>query len=304
MKVKGIHSIPALFIVVLALSCAANLVDIGAVSAGSSPMLTVTVLQIIIIGMPCVFFALLRGHDYGRELRIKLIPVRYLTLTVYALAFTIFGSMALSLILYKIFPTQFAASAANTYTGYTAVESGGAVYAALSLAVVPAVLEEFLCRGIAYNEYKTYGAFSAVFMSSMCFAMLHTNFIRLPIYLITGVILALVANASGSIIASMAVHSAHNVFVLFLEPYIYKIAAKSGAGIMLMMFIVITLLLIFAILFFAKLESLYREKAHSGEKSPLIRKQRDGELPHFVQAVTSPTFVILAVFYIVLSIIG
>ncbi len=304
MKIKGIHSVPALTIAVLTLSCITHFADITKLSGASDPMLTVTVLQIIIIGIPSVFFCLLKGQDYGRELRLKLIPVKQLTLTVYALALTVFGSMALSLLLYKIFPEAFAASGANSYTGFTANQSGGAIYAALSLAIVPAVLEEFLCRGIVYTEYRTYGTFCAVFMSSLIFAMLHTNFVRLPIYLFTGVVLALVANTANSIFASMTVHCAHNVFVLFLEPYIYKIAAKSGGGIMLMVFIVVTLLLLFALLFFAKNESLYTERAYSGEKAPLVRRRKDGELPLFLQATTSPTFIILVFFYIILSVVN
>ena len=304
MKIKGIHSVPALTIAILTLSCITRFADIGRLSGASDPMLTVTVLQIIIIGIPSVFFCLLKGQDYGRELRLKLLPIKHLTLTVYALALTIFGSMALSLLLYKIFPAAFAASSANSYTGFAASQSSGAIYAALSLAIVPAVLEEFLCRGIIYSEYRSYGTFTAVFMSALIFAMLHTNFVRLPIYLFTGTILALVANTSKSIFASMLVHCAHNVFVLFLEPYIYKIAAKSGGGIMLMVFTVVTLLLIFALLFFAKCEMLYTERAYSGEKAPLVRRKKDGELPHFLQAISSPTFIILAFFFIILSVVN
>ncbi len=300
MKVKGIHAAPALIIIIMAFSCAAGFADISAISGGTNPMLTVTVLQLIIIGIPSVFFCLLRGHDYTKKLRLKLIPARNLTLTVYSLAFTVFGSMALSLIMYKLFPTAFT-DTGNSYMSYTASETGGAIYAAISLAIVPAVLEEFLFRGIISAEYDTYGAVTGVIMSAVMFSMLHTSFVKLPIYLFTGVILSLTATAANSLFASMLVHALNNIFVLFIEPYLYKIAAKSDSGLGLMMFIVITLMLVFAFLFFMKTERLYSDRAYANEPAPLIRRKKENQLPHFLQAVLSPTFIILTVFYIVVT---
>ena len=300
MKVKGIHAAPALVIVVMALTCAAGFADISAISGGMSPMLTVTVLQLIIIGIPSVFFCLLRGHEFTKKLRLKLIPARHITMTIYSLAFLVFGSMALNLVMYTLIPTAFE-DAATSYMSYTVAESGGAIYAAISLAIVPAVLEEFLCRGIISAEYNTYGSLTSVIMSALMFSMLHTSFVRFPIYLFTGVVLSLTASVSSSVLSSMLVHALNNIFVLFLEPYLYKIAAKSGSGLGLMMFIVVTLMLVFAFLFFMKAETLYSDRAYANEPAPLVRRRKPNELPHLLQALLSPTFIILAVFFVVLT---
>ncbi len=303
MKIKGIHAAPALIIFIMALSCIAGMADIPAISGGNDPMLTVTVLQLVIIGIPTVFFCLLRGHDYTKKLRLRLIPAKHLTMTVYSLAFAVFGSMALSLLMYRFFPYALTESG-NSYLSYSGAESSGAIYAALSLAIVPAVLEEFLFRGIVSAEYNTYGAATSVIMSSVMFAMLHMNFVRMPIYLFTGVVLALTAAVSNSVIASMTVHALNNIFVLFLEPYLYRIAAKSDSGMALMMFIVISLMILFAMLFFMKAERLYSDRAYANEPAPLIRRRKENELPHILQALLSPTFIILAVFFIVLTAIS
>lgn len=298
MKVKGIHAAPALIIFIMALTCAANFADITALSGEASPMLTITVLQLVIIGIPSVFFCLLRGHDYSKKLRLRFIPARHITMTVYSLAFMVFGSMALSLIMYKFFPTAFSSSG-SSYMSYSASDADGAIYAAVTLAIVPAVLEEFLFRGIIAAEYNTYGALTSIIMSTVMFSMLHMDFVRLPIYLFTGCVLALTASTSNSVFSSMLVHALNNIFVLFLEPYLYKIAAKSDSGLALMMFIVVTLMLIFAMLFFMKAERLYSDRAYANEEAPLVRKRKENEFPHTVQALISPTFVILAVFFIV-----
>lgn len=299
MKIKGIHAAPALIIFIMALTCAAGFVDINTISGASNPMLTITVLQLVIIGIPSVFFCLLRGHDYSKKLRLRFIPARHITMTVYSLVFTVFGSMALSLMMYKLFPSAY--DTGSAFVSYTAVETGGAIYAAVTLALVPAILEEFLFRGIISAEYSTYGAAVSIIMSSVMFSMLHMSFVKLPIYLFTGVILALTAAISDSIFPSMLVHGLNNIFVLFLEPYLYKIAAKSDSGLALMMFIVGALMLLFAVLFFMKAESLYGDRAYANEPAPLIRKKKDNEYPHMVQALISPTFIILAVFYVILS---
>ncbi|MBQ7836571.1 MAG: CPBP family intramembrane metalloprotease [Clostridia bacterium] len=302
MKIKGIHAAPALIIFIMALTCAAGFVDIKSISGASNPMLTITVLQLVIIGIPSVFFCLLRGHDYSKKLRLRFIPARHVTMTVYSLVFTVFGSMALSLMMYRLFPDAY--DTGNAFVSYTAVETGGAIYAAVTLALVPAILEEFLFRGIISAEYSTYGAATSIIMSSVMFAMLHMSFVKLPIYLFTGVILALTAAVSDSIISSMLVHGLNNIFVLFLEPYLYKIAAKSDSGLALMMFMVTALMLLFAVLFFMKAERLYGDRAYANEDAPLIRKRKDNEYPHMVQALISPTFIILAVFFVVLTVVS
>ena len=299
MKIKGIHAAPALIIFIMALTCASGFVDINKISGTSNPMLTITVLQLVIIGIPSVFFCLLRGHDYSKKLRLRFIPARHITMTVYSLVFTVFGSMALSLTMYKLFPAAY--DAGNSLVSYTAVETGGAIYAAVTLALVPAILEEFLFRGIISAEYSTYGAAVSIIMSSVMFSMLHMSFVKLPIYLFTGVILALTAAVSDSIFPSMLVHGLNNIFVLFFEPYLYKIAAKSDSGLALMMFMVGALMLLFAVLFFMKAERLYGDRAYANEPAPLVRKKKDNEYPHIIQALISPTFIILAVFYVILS---
>lgn len=285
----------------MALTCASNFIDIAEISKGTNPMLTLTVLQLMIIGVPSVFFCLLHGSEYQKKLRIQLIPARHLTMTVYALAFTLFGNMTLSLIMYKLFPQAFAADSASSYTAYSIEETGGAIYAAIALAIVPAILEEFLFRGIISAEYDRYGYAASVIMSSAMFAMLHMSFVKLPVFFFTGVVLALTASATKSIFASMLVHALNNIFVLFFQPYIYKIAAKSESGIILLMFIIVTLLLVFALLFFAKAQRLYSDRAYANEAPPMILRRRENEFPLLVQCLLSPTFITLCVFFIVVS---
>lgn len=302
MKVKGIHAAPALLIVISALTAAAGRLDISKLGENTNPYLTVMIIELCCVGLPAVFFCLLRGGEYKGRLPLRTLRLSHIGISAYALLVIVCGSIALSILMYNLFPEAFAASAASVSS--SAVANYGqtdSIYAALAFGILPALLEEFLFRGIVFAEYSPWGGAAAVIMSSLTFSMLHFNPVRLPIYLYCGIILALLTAATGSFIPAMVVHTANNIFVLYFEPYIYKVAGKHSGGLIMLAFLVITALLIAAALFFSASEKLYRTKSEKNAPSPLIRQRGAGEAPLLVQAFVSPTFIILVVFYLVAS---
>ncbi len=302
MKIKGVHAAPALIIIISALITAANYLDISKISGGVNPYLTVMALEIACMGLPAVFFCILRGNAYKGRLNLKIMRVRHVSLSVYSLLLIVSISIGLSLLMYWLFPESFAASASAGLKG--SVEMTGVtdtVYAALAFGVLPAILEEFLFRGIVLAEYSPYGAGTAVLFSSLLFSFMHFTPVRFPIYFFTGIILALTVSACGSVITTGIIHAAYNVFTLYFEKYIYKVAAKQSGGMILLTFIVVTVLLVSAVLFFGKAERMYRLMGEANLPSPLRRKKAVGDPPAFLMALLSPTFIILLVFYLVVS---
>lgn len=302
MKIKGIHAAPALLIVISALIAAAERLDLSKLYGNSNPYLTVMVIELCCMGLPAVFFCLLRGGEYKGKLPLRPLRLSHLPISVYALLVIVCGCIALSILMYNLFPEAFAASAVSASS--EAIADHGqtdSIYAALAFGILPALLEEFLFRGIIFAEYSSWGGAAAVIMSSVTFSMLHFNPVRMPIYLYCGIILALLTAATGSFIPAMLVHTANNVFVLYFESYIYKVAGKHSGGLIMLAFLVITALLIFAALFFSASEKLYRTKSEKNEPSPMIRQRSTGDAPLLVQALVSPTFIILVVFYLVAS---
>ena len=194
---------------------------------------------------------------------------QHITLTVWALLFMTAGSIVLSFLMYYLFPDAFVASAlSNTAQG----ESVSRINLLIVFALLPALLEEFLFRGILCAEYSSYGASVAVVMSSLCFALLHFSFVRLPIYFFMGVVLSLTAGATRSLVPSILIHAANNAFVLFFETYLYRIAGKHSGGLILLAFLIGVTTLVFAILFFSRAEKLYYGYGVMNRPSPLIRK--------------------------------
>ena len=199
-------------------------------------------------------------------------------------------------------PESFAASATTGLQG--SVEMTGmtdSLYAALAFGVLPAILEEFLFRGVIMAEYSPYGGGVAVVFSSLLFSFMHFAPVRLPIYIFTGIILALTACATRSVIVTAVIHAVYNVFTLYFEKYVYKIAAKQSGGMILLTFIVVTVLLLSASLFFGRAERIYRGMGDDNAPSPMRLTKKPSDPPRFLAALLSPTFLLFFVFYIIAS---
>jgi len=302
LKIKGIHSAPALIIVVSAMMLVAEHIDISKISANTNPYLTFIILQLICLGLPAAFFCLMKGKDYKSGLFISAPKASHFTFAAYAFLFIVSASIALSLVMYTLFPESFAGSSMDVQNSKIAsFGTNDSIYAAIAFAIIPAILEEFLFRGIVRAEYSKYGTAASVIMPALLFALLHFSPVRLPIYLFSGIILGITANATQSIFPSMLIHVANNLFVLNFENYIYKIAAKHSGGIIILTFIVVSVMLISAILFFRRAENIYYDYGVKNRPSPLVKKVKKTDPPLVCQAFFSPTLLVLLIFYSIVS---
>ncbi len=86
----------------------------------------------------------------------------------------------------------------------------------VATAIVPALVEEFACRGIVLGALKKYGETFAIVASSIVFGIMHGNFDQMPFAVMVGLILGYIYVKTGSIWISIAVHCANNaVSVIF-----------------------------------------------------------------------------------------
>lgn len=86
----------------------------------------------------------------------------------------------------------------------------------IATAIVPALVEEFACRGIVLGMLKKYGEVFAIIVSSIVFGVMHGNLDQMPFAIMVGLILGYIYVKSGSIWVSVAVHCANNaISVIF-----------------------------------------------------------------------------------------
>lgn len=97
--------------------------------------------------------------------------------------------------------------------------------ALLLMAVVPAVLEESVYRGVFYNEYSKINPWKAALLSGLLFGLMHGNINQFCYAAVMGCLFALLIEATGSILSSMLVHfwiNAGSVVMIYLYPKLYE----------------------------------------------------------------------------------
>lgn len=228
-------------------------------------------LQIIIFGVPSVFFIVIRGKGYIGELRIcaprkKSFPI------------IISGSLLLilvsSVIKFGIFHFAYDYSAYSLYGSSISIDTGSVFSAVLmifSLAVFPAITEEFVFRGIMMREYRMLGSLFPMVISSLLFAFIHFDLLQFPIYFVLGFILSWMVFLTRSVISAVIAHIVYNVFVIFGEKYIWLFSSNPDSDILFFLILVV-LLLVCLFLFFTAGERILRYFADNGEAADTAPK--------------------------------
>lgn len=100
------------------------------------------------------------------------------------------------------------------------VITDGLAYSILTMALLPAVIEEFTFRGVLYGQYRNHRPVKAIFLSAFCFGLMHMNFNQFCYAFALGTIFSLLVEASGSLFASITMHflfNATSIFMVFVE---------------------------------------------------------------------------------------
>ena len=95
----------------------------------------------------------------------------------------------------------------------------------LGLAILPAIFEELLFRGIILNGLKQHGKWVAIFGSAGLFALLHGNIGQLVYPFMLGIILGYVVYKTGNVLYSIIIHLINNTFSVV---YTYIDVLKNG----------------------------------------------------------------------------
>ncbi len=97
----------------------------------------------------------------------------------------------------------------------------------ITVALLPAVCEEFLFRGLILNGTKWLGGLAAVLISAGCFCIYHMSPYQTAYQFVMGVIYGLVALKSQSLLPTVILHFLNNLFVI-LWYYFFPSFAITG----------------------------------------------------------------------------
>ena len=94
--------------------------------------------------------------------------------------------------------------------------------------ILPPVLEEIFTRGYMLNAFRPFGTRFAVFVSSLCFALLHSSLENFIVYFCCGVILAQLYLTFDSLLPAMALHCLNNSMSFFMFSFQNRANAQSA----------------------------------------------------------------------------
>lgn len=261
------------------------------------------VLQILIFILPCLFYCKLRKIPVSKTSSVTtILPIRFVLL-LGLFGVMVLGSMLINLGVYSLAGSveQFGNSTAETLTGISSVS--GALYVIIAFGIVPAVAEEFFFRGILLSEYSDAGRTSSLIITSLAFAMAHFDLLQLPSYFFSGMILGFSLIVTRSLLAPMLLHCASNLFNIFLAPYLWQITLVP-LGILFTVFILIGLLLLFAILALREAEDISTEYAYDPRRADDKPFPPKKSVVLLLRNLLSPPYLVCVLIFLIVGIFG
>lgn len=180
--------------------------------------------QILFLAVPPLFLIAVRRYDLKKTLRLKAPrPLEALLMLVISPVMVIAGFCAGFLALFAV-----KAIFGRVYLSGEVADfmSKGLLFSLFLVAVVPAICEELLFRGMLLRGLERMGAGWGIFLSGLLFGLFHFDFQRLAAQTLIGFIAAYAVYRTGSIFNGMILHFMNNALLTLLADF----AAKSAPG--------------------------------------------------------------------------
>lgn len=266
----------------------------------------VVILQMMIFLLPGALWAMFSGERYVQHLRIAPIKLECTALIISAAVAMTAGGLLMSILFGGL---DSLSSSFSLYDTFISKDDGTVptkLYLVLAYAVLPAICEEFVFRGILCHEYERGGVLRAIVFSSVFFGMLHFNIVNLPVYLFAGAVLAMTLYATRSIFGCMLAHFLYNLFGLFGQPYMSALYNLTGSSNFFIFFITV-LFLGASALFCEEAARLYKKYLYSGRSADYRRPViTDSETlkASYLDVIKAPSAIACLAVYIIALVIS
>ena len=264
----------------------------------------VILMQLLIFALPAALYLRRSGKPLLKRMQLRLPRRSHLWFLFCMLVVMITGGLLAEILTGGI---ESLTGSFTLYNTFVAGAGGGIwkiLYLILAYALLPALCEEIIFRGILCAEYDAFGIPISMIASSLFFALLHFSLPLLPAYLLLGFLLACVRFATHSLISAILLHLLYNLFCLFGQPYLSAFYITAGSN-EIFSFCLITLFLLFSA--FAagearKIYHLHAKRAPAALAPPIVPLR---QLPKclFGALATPATAVSLAI-WLVMAIVN
>lgn len=289
-------------LVVYVLLIVSRYINVEALQKRDNVYLSMIILQLLIFLLPGIFYCMLRGSG-GEKLRIKFLSPGKIWFVIVCFGLLVFGSTLINTAVFYLFGNESQYSLYNAFSPQSGDRIINIIYIVIAFAVVPAVTEELMFRGIMLSEYAEYGTATAVFMSSIMFSMTHFNLNQFLTYFFCGVVAAYAVYVTQSLWAGVLVHFMNNLYSIFFESVLWDVI-KAPNSLIFFLFVIMTLFIGFLVLSFNGAERILYNAGIKGEKSPPEAQKREGSgAKLFFEAFISPSFLACVLLFLVATLI-
>ena len=302
-KAEPSHAFFAAPALVLAISVFMIFVQLAKLDTDNEAVIygVMLILQLLVFAVPTGFFCYLRGKKFIFTLDIYA-PRKY------SLGVVLLGALlvilASGVLKFGLFHFAYDYSAYLLYGSSITLSAGsfgGTVLMVLSLAIVPAITEEIVFRGIVMKEYKPCGSVVSMLFSAVLFAFVHFDLRQFPIYVALGMLVGWIAYITRSVWAAVIVHAVYNVYVIFFEKYIWLFSSNPDSDILFWL-ILTAAMFVCAFFFLGSAERVMRYCAENGDSAPKpIKKQSLRAM--LIEVVSEKPFLAVTAIFLIMSII-
>lgn len=150
------------------------------------------------------------------------------------------------------------------------------------LAIIPAIMEEFIFRGMIFNGLRKSSFIVATIVSSVMFALIHLSINQFVYPIIMGIVFSFVLEKTGSLAYSMIVHCCNNFIVILISyinnciGYDFLNIGVNNAG----TFLIVTLIACLALVIVFVLIKFALKKQNNGIVQQSKNNEQDNNLPN------------------------
>lgn len=148
--------------------------------------------------------------------------------------------LCVPLMIFSTFAINFVSTIIQGFVGVTfttGVEdpkilgADGIFIAVLSTAVLPAILEEIVVRGIVMQPLRRFGDKFAIVASALIFGIMHGNMVQIPYTVVAGLFMGYLVIATGSLWPSIILHFINNFYSVALLAAYDNLGDAAGASV-------------------------------------------------------------------------
>ena len=297
-KLKSGAMCGILFFTVLVLLLLSGLFPLKKLDLLVTTLFASILLEAIVFVFPSIIFIRLKGTGYSSGLLFSGFSIRKLPLLLSLLSTALFGQILFNAFSYIIGIGGADFTSSSSYILSDIPTSTSFIYVFTAFALVPALAEELLFRGIFFKEYSKYGAIPALVVPSLLYAMSHFDLASFSSHFLMGFVLSYAVLLTNSIWSAIIMHFLANLMNVYFMPALWNVITQP-MGILFAIFISVAFFLFFLVL------SLWLSEKHYtllAENSPSGENPKSGS-DKLARLIISPFILPSVILYLVASLI-